>query len=386
MATRYMYGDVVFEVFRPQEEWRCPVCGSVQVIGRGAMPRLFQTIPIGRKQVWLWMEVPRVECHACRAVRQIHLGFAEPKVRHTKAFARYALELSRRTTIQDVADHLGVSWDTIKEIQKKYLERRFKKPRLRGLKHLAIDEISIGHGQRYLTVVLALESGAVVFVGQGKGTEALEPFWRRLSASRAKIRAVAMDMSAAYIRAVRYRLPKAVIVFDHFHIIKLYNDKLSDLRRSLYQEATDRQKRVLKGSRWLLLKNPENLDHKRNEKIRLEEALKLNEPLALAYYLKEDLRQLWSQEGKREAGKFLTDWCRRAKVSGIPMLVQFASLLTEHRRGILAWYNYRISTGPLEGTNNKIKTMQRMAYGYRDMEFFKLKIYGLHETRYELVG
>jgi transposase len=89
---------------------------------------------------------------------------------------------------------------------------------------------------------------------------------------------------------------------------------------------------------------------------------------------------------KREAGKFLTDWCRRAKVSGIPMLVQFATLLTTHRRGVLAWYDYRISTGPLEGTNNKIKMMQRMAYGYRDIEFFKLKIYGLHETRYELVG
>lgn len=327
-----------------------------------------------------------MECHACRAVRQIHLGFAEPKVRHTKAFARYALELSRHMTIQDVADHLGVSWNKIKEIQKKYLEQRFKKPRLKELKHLAIDEISIGHGQRYLTVVLDLESGAVVFVGQGKGTEALEPFWRRIRASRAKIRAVAMDMSAAYIRAFREHLPKATIVFDHFHIIKLFNDKLSDLRRSLYHEATARQKKVLKGSRWLLLKNPENLERRRNEKNRLKAALKLNRPLALAYYLKEDLRQLWSQPGKREAGKFLTDWCRRAKASGIPMLVQFAALLTLHRRGVLAWYRYRISTGPLEGTNNKIKTIQRMAYGYRDIEFFKLKIYALHETRYELVG
>jgi transposase len=281
-----------------------------------------------------------------------------------------------------VFDHFHV----IKQIQREYLHRRFRKPRLRGLKLLAIDEISIGHGQRYLTVVLDLESGAVVFVGDGKGTEALEPFWRRLRASRAKIRAVAMDMGPAYIAAVQKHLPRAKIVFDHFHVIKLFNEKLSDLRRSLYHEATAKQKKVLKGSRWLLLKNPENLDRKRDEKKRLKEALAINEPLAVAYYLKEDLRQLWNQAGKRKAGVFLTGWCRRAKASDVPILVKFAKLLAAHRRGLLAWYDFNISTGPLEGTNNKIKTMQRQAYGFRDTEFFKLKIYAVHESRYELVG
>lgn len=385
-ATRYWFGRVVFEIVRPKEQLRCPVCGSGSVICHGTLHRLFRGVPIGKKPVLLSLEVPRVECFKCKIVRQVHLGFADPKVRHTKALARYALELSRHMTIQDVARHLGVSWDTVKEIQKEHLERRFKKPRLKALKQLAIDEICIGRGHRYLTVVLDLTSGAVVFVGPGKGTEALEPFWRRLRASRAKIRAVAIDMGPAYIAAVQNHLPKATIVFDHFHVIKLFNEKLSDLRRSLYHEATLKQQKVLKGSRWLLLKNPENLDRKKNEKKHLQEALKLNEPLALAYYLKEDLRRLWSQPGKRKASVYLTDWCRRAEASEIPMLVKFAATLRTHRRGILAWYDYPISTGPLEGTNNKIKTMQRQAYGYRDMEFFKLKIYALHEARYELVG
>ncbi|MFH1844122.1 MAG: ISL3 family transposase [bacterium] len=385
-ATRYWYGQVVFEIVRPRDQLRCPVCGSDRVICHGGVPRLFRGVPIGKKSVWLSLEVPRVECFECDLVRQATLGFADPKVRHTRAFARYALGLSRHMTIQDVARHLGVSWGVIKEIQREYLQRRFKKLRLRGLKHLAIDEISIGHGHRYLTVVLDLVSGAVVFVGKGKGMEALDPFWRRLRASRAKIRAVAIDMGPAYIAAVQKHLPRATIVFDHFHVIKLFNEKLSDLRRSLYHEATVQQKKVLKGSRWLLLKNPENLDRRRNEKKRLQEALKLNEPLALAYYLKEDLRQLWNQPGKRKAGVFLTDWCRRAKASDVPILVKFARLLAAHRRGILAWYDFKISTGPLEGTNNKIKTMQRQAYGFRDMDFFKLKIYAIHEARYELVG
>ena len=135
------------------------------------------------------------------------LPFADPRRSYTRAFERYALELCRLMTIQDVAQHLQVGWDTIKDIQKRDLQRRFKKPQLSKLKQIAIDEIAIGHGHRYLTVVLNLETGAVVFVGEGKGADALEPFWKRLRAARAKMEAVATDMSPAYIQAVREHLP-----------------------------------------------------------------------------------------------------------------------------------------------------------------------------------
>lgn len=163
-------------------------------------------------------------------------------------------------TIKDVAQHLHISWDVIKEIQKENLQRRFDKPKLKHLRQIAIDEISIGKGHRYLTLVLDLESGAVVHVGQGKGGEALKDFWIRLGRRRAKIEAVAIDMSPAYIEAVRTYLPQATLVFDRFHVIKLYNDKLSDLRRALYHELEDGlEKQVLKGVRWLLLKRPEHL-------------------------------------------------------------------------------------------------------------------------------
>jgi transposase len=134
------------------------------------------------------------------------------------------------------------------------------------------------------------------------------------------------------------------------------------------------------------LKAPENLDPERDEEARLEEALKLNRPLALAYYMKEDLRQFWEQPGKTFATAFFNDWLRRAKASGIHMLEQMAKTLETHRAGLLAYYDCPISTGPLEGTNNKIKTMKRQAYGFRDHEFFKLKILGIHEAKYALVG
>jgi transposase len=315
------------------------------------------------------------------------VGFANPRFSYTKAFERYALELCRHMTILDVARHLGVSWDVIKDIQKRYLNKRFSRPKLKNLKRLAIDEITIGKGHRYLTIVLDLTTGAVVFVGDGKGSEALEAFWKRLKRSKAKVEAVAIDMSPAYISAVTEKLPEATIVFDHFHVIKLYNDRLSEFRRQLYHQVnTSMQKKVIKGTRWLLLKNPENLDPDRDEHQRLQQALELNQPLATAYYMKEDLRRLWSQNNQKDADIFLDDWIARAKSSEIKMLEKFADTLSEHRHGILSYYRYRISTGPLEGTNNKIKTMKRQAYGFRDMEFFKLKIMGIHLTKYALVG
>jgi len=290
-------------------------------------------------------------------------------------------------TIKDVACHLEVSWDVIKDIQKRSLQKRFAQPKLHELRQIAIDEISIGKGHRYLTIVLDLQSGAVVFVGDGKGGEALEPFWQLVRQQKVKIEAVATDLSPAYISAVLNNLPEAVHVFDHFHIIKLFNEGLSDLRRKLYHEVTGlMQKQVIKGTRWLLLKNPENLNQDRKEAERLEDALRLNKPLALAYYLKEDLRQLWEQPSKAVASAFLEDWIARAETAGIPFLHKFSKTMALHRRGILAYYDYPISTGPLEGTNNKIKTMKRQAYGFRDLEFFKLKILALHETRYALVG
>jgi transposase len=386
-SQQFHGGAVTFRIEQPRERLRCSQCGDEDVWVRGHQQRTFRTIPIGGRATFVTLEVARVWCPVCDHVRQVKIGFADPKKRYTRCFERYALELSRHMTIKDVAEHLQVSWDTIKDIQARNLQRRFGKPKLHKLREIAIDEIAVGKGHHYVTVVLNLRSGAVVFVGDGKGVEALEIFWKRLRRARAKIQAVATDMSAAYIRAVRDNVPRAVHVFDHFHVVKLFNDKLSALRRELYHQASSQAERqILKGTRWLLLKNPENLDATRDEVQRLEEALRLNRPLATAYYLKEDLRQIWSQPDRRTARRVLRDWIARARASGIRLLVQFAATLEEHQEGILNYYRYRISTGPLEGTNNKIQLMKRQAYGFRDPAFFKLKILGIHETKHALVG
>ncbi len=331
--------------------------------------------------------VPRIERRACRIVRQLPLGLADSRRSYTHAFERYVLDLSRKMTIQDAADHLAVSWDIVKDIQKRHLQKRYAKPALKDVRQIAIDEICVGRGYRFLTLVLDLDSGAILFVGKGKKAESLQPFWRRLRAAKARVQAVAIDMSPAYQKAVRKHLPDATLVFDRFHVVKLLNKKLSQLRRQLYRQATsDLKKKALKGTRWLLLKNPENLDPVRGEPGRLRTALRLNESLATAYYLKEDLRQIWEQLGKFPAKLKLLDWYHQAMDSGIRVLQDFARTLLKHAAGILAWYDYPISTGPLEGTNNKIKTLNRQHYGLRDPEFFTLKLYQLHEAKYALVG
>ena len=385
--TKYVAGRIVFRVTQEADSCQCSACGSSEVAPRGHVERKFRGLPIGGKKVTIVLPIPRVECFDCGVVRQVTVDFAEPRRSYTKSFARYVLELSRLMTIKDAAHHLGVSWDIVKDIQKQDLQRRFAKPKLKHLRQIAIDEISVGKGHRYVTVVMDLESGAVVHVGQGKGGEALEPFWKRLRASHAKIEAVATDMSPAYIDAVTTHLADATLVFDRFHVIKLYNDKLSDLRRDLYRQLQDSmQKDVLKGVRWLLLKRTEHLDQSRNEPKRLQDALRLNEPLAIAYYLKDELNEIWEQEDQETAQALLMDWILYAESTGIRMLKNFAKTLRFHAWGILAYYDYPISTGPLEGTNNKIKTMKRQAYGFRDPEFLKLKILSIHESKYALVG
>jgi transposase len=387
LKTFYKNGNIFFHIYKDSGKIRCPNCKSRKVIFKGTKIRYFKTVPIGKKPIILITRIQRIQCKECFCLKQVKLGFADPKKTYTRSFARYALELLKFSTINDVAHHLNISWDTIKEIQKDYLHKHFSKPKLTNLCEIAIDEISIGLNHKYFTIVLDLKTGAVVFIGDGKGADSLKPFWEQLLKAKATIKAVAIDMSPAYIRAVRKNLADTVIVFDHFHIIKYYNDKLSKLRRHLYYETKSYlHSQTLKGLRWILLKNPENLDKQKNEKERLEKALNVNKPLATAYYLKEDLRQMWNQETKENAEEHMENWIAKANASGVKMLIDFAKTLASHRTGILAYYDYKISTGPLEGTNNKIKTMQRQSYGFRDKEFYKLKILALHQSRYALIG
>jgi len=295
------------------------------------------------------------------------------------------IDLSRMMTILDVAELTGLCWDTVKGIVKARLEKDYKHIRLKDLKRLAIDEIYLGRKKKYLTLVIDQDSGRIVWVGRGKGGEALHGFWRRLKASGAQIEAVAMDMSVAYASTVARHLPGALIVFDRFHVMKLMNEKLDDLRRELVRQALSEDAKVaIKGTRWLLLYRRDNLPQSKARQ--LQKALELNQPLATAYLLKEELALAWEQGSWEAMAEFCCAWCEKAIASGIDQLVQMARTLTAHAKGLLGYTRTLMTSGRMEGINRKIKTLLRQVYGFRDDDFLRLKLYALHEAKHKLVG
>jgi transposase len=287
-------------------------------------------------------------------------------------------------TLSDVAIMTRLSWDTVKSITKSRLAKEYGKPVLHGVRGLAIDEIHLGRKMRFFTIVIDLADGRILWAKPGRGKQALQGFWTRLRAAKADIQAVATDMSAAYWSAVREQLPTAALVFDKFHILKLMNERLDDLRREMVREAEGPLKLRIKGTRFLLLRNPENL---RDDQIpKLDEALRLNEPLLLGWYLKEELRELWSQPSRKRMEAFLNDWCAKAAQTGIGQLQKMAKTLRLHAAGVLAYADHPITSGKLEGINNKIKTLTKQSYGFHDENFFILKLLSLHHSRYKLLG
>lgn len=372
----------------PRESLRCRDCGCARVHLHDSRQRFWKAPPFGLRPVVITMKTPRVKCLQCGSRTWHQPTFAHGQRQITKTFEAFLEAWLSRLTIQDVVKVFGVSWNTVCEIDIRRL-KKLSRPGLAGLKRLAIDEVYLGKGHKFVTLVVDLQTRAVISVAPGRGLAGLQGIFLRLKRANAAIQAVATDMSGGYISAVIKYLPQAKLVFDHFHVIKLMNEKLTTLRRDLYRELTTGLHRdVLKGIRWLLLKNPENLvqSERADERQRLDEALKLNQPLAIAYYLKEDLRQFWSQKSIKAAEMFLDDWCRRADASGIRVLKTMAKTLRTHRQGLLNWYIEPISSGPIEGINNKIGALQRRAYGYRNYEHLKQRILTLHHAKFTLQG
>ena len=376
-----------FHLECPRSKCKCPACGSHNVICNGSHFRRWRGMEMGLRRAWITMDVPRVKCRECGITRQVKVSFAEPHRRCTRAFEEFVLSLLRIGTCKGVAELLGLSWDTVRDIEKTSLKRRFSRPKLAKVRRIAIDEIAVRKGHKYMTVVMDLDMNQAIFVGDGRDQNSLKPFWRRLKRSGAKIVGVCTDMSPAYRAAIRRHLPNAIHVFDRFHIMKLFNEKLTLLRRRLYNDTKDlTQRKALKGSRFLLLKRRENLDDSRDESARLAAALSVNADLSVGYALKEQIVELWDADDEDEAKRVLVEWLYDADWSKIPEMQHFADTLRTHWFEILNYHTCPLTTGPLEGFNNKIKTLKRQSYGFRDAEYFKLKILALHQAKHALVG
>lgn len=259
-STRYENGAVIWVVELKREITRCPLCTSYLHIFKEAKTRRVRTVPIGTKPCFIEIKTHRLECKKCFHRWWPKFPFIAGLRRVTKVFARYLVSMMKLGTIKAVAKFTGVSWDTVKDIHKEHLQKKYKSVEYAKLQYLGIDEFSIKKGRGYMTVVIDLETGQIIHAVEGRDKRSILPFLRKLAKKAVNLVAMAMDMSGSYESAVREVLPKIDVVFDHFHVMALLSKAIDEIRREQQGRCNQVGLRALKGKRFLLLKNFEKLD------------------------------------------------------------------------------------------------------------------------------
>ena len=365
-----------FVRLEPDRRYRplCHACGQPAHRVHSPTRKFVRDLNFGEQRLLLQVEHRKVFCGACRMVRVEKLDFVEPYARVTNRLAAYAAELCRRgLSVDAVAAHLDLDPKTIKAIDKAALHREFGPTTYEGLRRLAIDEIAVKKGHQYMTVVLDYDTGRVVWMGEGRQIATLDAFFKQMPPQvRANIQAVAIDMWEPYIAAIRQWCPQADIVFDLFHVVKAFNKVIDDIRNEECRKADAAGRETLKGSKYLFLKTWDRLP--RQHRVRLNEILALNERLNTVYWLKDFLKHIWTYHTPGWADGAIGEWCSVARQDGHPALLRFARTLERYRYGIINHCRHPIHTSKLEGVNNKIKVIKRIAYGFHDSEYFALKV------------
>lgn len=368
----------------PGEVRRCSRCGESVAEVHDVTPREVRDLPILEAETWLIVPRVRLQCPRCGPTVEAVL-WLDRYARMTKRFVESVARLARVLPIKQVAEHFGLSWDTVRAIDRAALEARLGPVDLTGVTQIAIDEFAIHKGHRYATSIVDPVTTKVLWVGRGRGREDIRPFFELLGpVGCAQLEAAVMDMSEAYELETRRHCPQAVIVYDLFHIVAKFGREVIDRVRvdetnrvaragGPHDRRTCALRRVIKGTRWLLLRNRENITAPA-DRVRLRELLAANRRLWVVYVLKDALKQLWRYRYPGAAHRAWRQWYGWAIRSRIRALADFARRLKTKLPGILAHCRYPLHTGVLEGINNKIKVLKRMAYGYRDDTYFFLKI------------
>lgn len=355
-----------------------PVCSGC---GRGCCQvhetvwRTIRDMPMLGDPVWLQVPLRRLRCPDC-GPRVERVDWLDRHARVTRRLAEFVGLWCEKLAVAHVCKLSGLHWETVRKIERRRLERCLTSLPEAHPTRLVMDEFALFKGHRYATVVLDAETRRVLWVGEGRSRDAVRPFFNWLGPERcARIEAVAMDMNTAYDLEVQMHCPKARIVYDLFHVIAKYGREVID--RVRVDEANRHKqnlpmRRVVKRARWLLLRNRENVPVAQQPK--LDELLAANQALMTVYVMKASLKELWHATSAWQWRKAWRTWLSMARNSEIEPLEKFANRLANYWRGIVARVRWPMHTGQLEGINNRIKVMKRIAYGYRDSAFFFLKI------------
>lgn len=352
--------SLMIELKRREAVYHCR-CGRECTTRYDSSERCVRDLSYGpwqRAHLVFWQA--RVNCPECGVVTE-RLSWVEPLKGYTKRLAAaVALSCRELRSIKSVAAQFDLHWSTVKEMDKTALQKELPPPSAAHPRLMGVDEFSIRKRHHYGTTVVDLETRQVPYVAADRTKESLAGFYRELGPEKCgAVAAVAMDMWPAYEEATRAHCPNAEIVYDPFHLIAAYGREVVDKVRQLeFERASEKQKEVFLGSKYLLLKNRQNLDPARDEPARLAELLRINRKLSIVYTLKDDLKELWRYRSEAWARKWFQAWSRRAMHSGIKPLKRFVRKLRDHLDGIFAHCRYPIHTGVLEGVNNKIKVIK----------------------------
>jgi transposase len=354
----------------------CDTCGSVATEVHDYSERWIRDLPVFDANTWLLVHRRRLVCPQCGPKLE-QLSWLDKYSRHTNRLVDSVAMLCNVMSIKHVASYFDLSWSTVKEIHKRYLNKQIGPVDLSDVELLAMDEFAIQKGHRYATVIVEPIRKKVLWVGRGRSRASIRPFFEILGKEGCKrIKAVAMDMNASFEQEIALHCPQAEIVYDLFHVVAKYAREVVD--RVRVDEANRLRndkpaRKIIKGTRWLLLRNYENID-KPQDRVRLNELLQANASLMTVYVMKADLKHLWDFKCSGIAEQFWGQWYDRAMQSKIEPLMKFACRLSKYIKGIISHCRWPLHTSLLEGINNKIKVIKRMAYGYRDDEYFFLRI------------
>lgn len=338
--------------------------------------RQSRDLPNGSLRLYLRFEVRRLLCRRCKAVKRERLSFLADNPFYTKRFAYYVGQRCRASSIKEVAEELQLDWDTVKELEKQYMQAQLERVGLPGPKAIGIDEISIRKGHSYRIVVSDLHRRRPIwFGGKDRSEASMDEFYRFLGEKKAKrIRLAVMDMWKAFGNSTATHAPQAAILFDKFHVIKHLGEALDKIRKSEYARLEGKPRTFIKGQKYTLLSHPQNLTGSARKNLKL--LLAANKRLNTAYVLKESFGQLWDYSSEAWARKFFENWRAQLKWQRLGPYEKFAAMIERHWDGIAAYCKpeNKVSLGFVEGLNNKIRVIQRRAYGLRDEEYLRLKV------------
>ncbi len=344
-----------------KRQLRCSHCRAACRRTHGRLKaRTWRDLSLRDRPLKLNYQPFRVRCLRCQKVKVEKVPWAEPWSRVTMSLAAAVALLARKLTVVQIVQRV--------------VAEGLKQRRWKALHVIGVDEVSRKRGHRYLTLVYDLERHRLVWIGEDRKKETLDAFFQWLNRRRARsIHSVCCDMWAPYAKSVHQHLPQATLVFDRFHLVRHLLDAVDEVRRSEVRRLSGSHKQLIKGTRFILLKNPWNLTDAQRDS--LFDLTRINLRLVRAYLLKETFQLFWHYKRRFYAERFLRNWLWKASHSRLKPMKKFAQLVRSHIDGILAWTTLRISNGALEGFNNKVKLVSHRAFGFRTISHYIAAIY-----------